>query len=144
MDQHQKKALYPSILASNGQISRYGSRIILTRDLRHCSPAEITGIEWSKRLKINIKCVMTAKLLQDGTLKTRKSLVTDAQADGVRAKLTPSENMEVDDKMLNQFLRATKQDVEKVKTSASLLMEPSRKINEKLISKVIGLENAYL
>ena len=88
----------------------------------------MTGIEWSERFGINSKCVMRVKLLQDGTLKTRKSLVTDAQADGVRAKLTPSENMEVDDKMLNQFLRATKQDVEKVKTSASLLMEPSRKI----------------
>ena len=44
--------------------------------------------------------------------------MTDASSASVRQLLTREENAEVDDKMLNQFLRATKHDVDKVAPQA--------------------------
>lgn len=57
-----------------------------------------------------------ATSVQDGALNTRKSFVTGEHVKNVRSRLTPDENDEVDEGMLNQFLRATKQDVEKVRS----------------------------
>ena len=58
--------------------------------------------------------------LQDGNLASRKSLVTFEQGDAVRKLLTEEESAQVDQRMLSQFLRATKQDVEKVAILAPL------------------------
>lgn len=40
--------------------------------------------------------------------------MTEEQVKSVRSHLSSEENGEVDDRMLNQFLRATKQDADKV------------------------------
>ena len=61
---------------------------------------------------------------QDSNLTTRKSLVTKDLAKLVRSHLTEQENLEVDDRMLNQFLRATKQDADKVSAIYFLLSHP--------------------
>lgn len=51
---------------------------------------------------------------QDTRLESRKSQVTEDMVRSVRQKLAEKENEEVDDTMLNQFLRATRHDVDKV------------------------------
>lgn len=83
--------------------------------------------------------------MQDGTLKTRKSLVTNEHAEAVRAKLTPAENIEVDDKMLNQFLRATKQDIEKAakRLKDTIAWRQREQPHKKVCKKCVSLPRAH-
>ena len=53
------------------------------------------------------------KLFQDDGLADRRSQVTSAMCQAVRAGLTESELSEANDEMINQFLRATKLDIDK-------------------------------
>ena len=52
-------------------------------------------------------------LIQDDGLADRRSQVTPAMCQAVRAGLTESELSEANDEMINQFLRATKLDIDK-------------------------------
>lgn len=70
--------------------------------------------------------------LQDTALESRKVLITENMRAEVRRGLTVEENKEVDEVMLNQFLRATKHDVPKV----FYLLSPANCISSTSVSDI--------
>ena len=71
--------------------------------------------------------------------------MTSEQADTVRSKLTPAENIEVDDKMLNQFLRATKQDTERAakRLKDTVAWRQKEQPHKKVCKKCVSLPRAH-